>query len=205
MSVEARLDISHTALLVMDCQIGIVSIYAKPEDEFLQKAATVVHAARDVAMPVIHVRVGFRRDLPEVSDRNKLFASIKASPRHQKLFEAPLGDVHAQLLDEQTDITVTKHRVNAFAGTDLEMLLRARHISTLVLFGIATSGVVLSTVLHASDADYELIVISDCCADLEQPLHEALLTRLFPQRATVITASEFVELLKVSAPKTVGT
>ena len=76
------------------------------------------------------------------------------------------------------------------------MVLRARDITTLVLFGIATSGVVLSTLLHACDADYELIVISDCCADLDAELHEALLTRLFPQRATVMTASEFVQAVK---------
>ena len=87
MSTDQHLDISHTALLAMDCQTGIVSIYAKPEEEFLNRAASVVHAARDASMIVIHVRVGFRPNLPEVSEHNKLFANIKASPKHQKLFE----------------------------------------------------------------------------------------------------------------------
>jgi nicotinamidase-related amidase len=76
------------------------------------------------------------------------------------------------------------------------MVLNAKDIDTLVLFGIATSGVVLSTLLHACDADYQLIVIADCCADLDAELHEMLLTRLFPQRATVVTADQFVQALQ---------
>ncbi|MGH7440727.1 MAG: cysteine hydrolase family protein [Polyangiaceae bacterium] len=46
-------------------------------------------------------------------------------------------------------------------GTDLDMILRANGIDTLVLGGIATSGVVLSTVRHAADADYRLVVVAD--------------------------------------------
>jgi nicotinamidase-related amidase len=76
------------------------------------------------------------------------------------------------------------------------MVLRASDIDTLVLFGIATSGVVLSTLLHASDADYQLALIADCCADLDSELHNLLLTRLFPQRATVMTASDFVQAVQ---------
>jgi nicotinamidase-related amidase len=57
------------------------------------------------------------------------------------------------------------------------MILRARDIDTLVLFGIATSGVVLSTLLHAADADYRLFVIKDCCADLDLDLHACLVDR----------------------------
>ncbi len=202
MAVELAFEIAHTALLAMDCQTGIVSIYAKPEEEFLNRAATVLHAARDGGMAVIHVRVGFRPGLPEVSSRNKLFASIKASPQHQKLFAGVLGAVHPSLFDEENDIIVTKHRVDAFAGTDLEMILNVRDITTLVLFGIATSGVVLSTLLHACDSDYQLVVISDCCADLDAGLHEVLLTRLFPQRASVMTGSEFVQALKLNGAPT---
>jgi nicotinamidase-related amidase len=192
-------DIARTALLAMDCQTGIVSIYAKPQDEFLARASMVLRAARDAAMAVIHVRVGFRSGLPEVSTRNKLFARIKSSPQHQQLFDGELGAVHPSLIDHQNDIVVTKSRVDAFAGTDLEIILRARDITTLVLFGIATSGVVLSTLLHACDADYQLFVISDCCADLDVELHGVLLTRLFPQRATVMTASEFVQAVRSDA------
>ena len=196
MGRELTFDIPRTALLAMDCQTGIVSIYAKPPEEFLERAASVLRAVRNTGMLVVHVQVGFRPGLPEVSGRNKLFAAIKSSSQHQKLFEAATGAINPALGPEADDIVVTKHRVSAFAGTDLEMLLRAKDIDTLVLFGIATSGVVLSTLLHACDADYQLVVIADCCADLDAELHGTLLKQLFPQRATVVTAGEFVQALQ---------
>jgi nicotinamidase-related amidase len=188
-------DRAHTALLAMDCQSGIVAQYVKPPDEFLSRASKALQAARSADLPVIHIRVGFRPGLPEIGARNKLFAAVKSSPQYQKLFDGPAGDVHPALGPEPGDIVVTKHRVSAFAGTDLEMILRAKDIRTLVLFGIATSGVVLSTLLEASDADYDPFVISDCCADMNADLHNALITHLFPRRATVMTTDELVNAL----------
>ena len=188
-------DVSHTALLAMDCQAGIVSFYAKPQEEFIARASDVVRAARTAGMPVIHVQVGFRPGLPEVSARNKLFGGIKSNPQHQSFFQGASGAIHPALGPEADDLVVTKHRVSAFAGTDLEMLLRAKEIDTLVMFGIATSGVVLSTLLEAGDADYRVAVIEDCCADLDGELHQALLTRLFPKRAEVLLAADFVKQL----------
>ena len=187
------LDPNRTAVLAMDCQAGIVSIYAKPAEEFVERAARVLDAARRAGMTIVHVQVGFRPGLPEVSSRNTLFAAIKGSAQHQKLFEGAAGAIHPALGPAASDLVVTKHRVSAFAGTDLEMILRAKEIATLVLFGIATSGVVLSTALEASDADYRLIVVSDCCADLDAELHRVLVERLFPSRGDVIAAAEFLE------------
>ena len=195
MGINLSFDIGRTALVAMDCQAGIVSIYAKPEAEFVARAAGVISAARKAGMPVIFVQVAFRAGLPEVSSRNKLFAAVKSSPQHQKLFAGAAGAIHPALAPEASDMVVTKHRVSAFYGTELEMLLRAKEVETIVLFGIATSGVVLSTLLHASDADYKLIVIADCCADLDAELHAALVNRLFPQRAEVVTAGEFLAAL----------
>jgi nicotinamidase-related amidase len=195
MAASTFFDIPHTALLAMDCQAGIVSIYAKPQEEFVARAAQVLRAARTAGMAVIHVQVGFRPGLPEVSGRNKFFASIKSNPQHQSLFQGAAGAIHPALGPEANDMVVTKHRVSAFAGTDLEMLLRAKEIETLVMFGIATSGVVLSTLLEAGDADYRAVVIEDCCADLDGELHNVLLTRLFSKRAEVLTAADFVKQL----------
>jgi nicotinamidase-related amidase len=188
-------DSSHTVVLAMDCQAGVISIYAKPQDDFVARVSDVLNAARAAGMAVIHVQVGFRPGLPEVSERNRLFGAIKASKPHQEFFQGSSGAIHPALGPEPGDIVVVKHRVSAFAGTDLEMILRAREIHTIVMFGIATSGVVLSTLLEASDADYRLIVIDDCCADLDMELHAALTKRLFPARAEVMTTEDFVRAL----------
>src|SRR5215471_1401884 len=145
--MNATFDPHHTAVLALDCQTGVVSVYAKPQDEFIARAADVLNATRAIVMPVIQVQVGFRPGLPEVSDRNKLIGAMKASKAHQDFFQGSSGAIHPALGPKPDDILIVKHRVSAFAGTDLDMILRARDIHTIVLFGIATSGVVLATLL----------------------------------------------------------
>src|SRR5690242_19349235 len=107
---------AHTALLGMDCQAGIVSIYAKPPEPFLERCTSALRAARKAGMAVIHVKLGFRPGLPEVTSRNKLLASIKASPQYQKLFEGAAGAIHPSFGPERDDIVVVKHRIGAFPG-----------------------------------------------------------------------------------------
>jgi len=192
MAEAPNFDPTRTAVLAMDCQTGIVTVYVKDQDAFLARAANVLEHARRSGMCVIHVQVGFRPGLPEVSSRNSLFAAIKASPEHHKFFEGDSGRIHPRLGPQPGDIVVTKHRVSAFHGTDLQVVLRAQEIDTLVLLGIATSGVVLSTLLEASDADYRAVVIRDCCADHDAELHSCLLERFFPKRGTVISAAQFL-------------
>jgi nicotinamidase-related amidase len=191
-------DPRHTAVLAMDCQTGIVSVYVKPGSDFVERSSKVLSAARDAETTVIHVQVGFRPGLPEVSDRNKFFGAIKASKQHQEFFQGTSGAIHPELGPKADDIVVVKHRISAFAGTDLEMILRAREIDTVVLLGISTSGVVLSTLLDACDADYRVAVIEDCCTDLDLELHSALMGRLFPKRVEVMSADEFVTALEAS-------
>jgi nicotinamidase-related amidase len=85
--------------------------------------------------------------------------------------------------------------VSAFAGTDLAMVLRAKAIDTLVLAGISTSGVILSTVRHGADADYRLVVVKDCCADADDEVHRVLTEKVLVRQATVLSASEVTALL----------
>jgi nicotinamidase-related amidase len=189
-------DISRAAVLSMDLQSAILSFYTKGQDQFLPRVASVLKEARARAMTVIHVRVGFRPGVPEISSRNMLFAAVKNSVQWQQAFEGEAGAIHPAVAPQGEDIVVTKHRVSAFSGTDLAMILRAREIETLVLFGIATSGVVLSTLLQAADDDFRLVVLNDCCADLDSAVHSCLIEKVFPRMATVLSATEFVDGLK---------
>ena len=95
-------------------------------------------------------------------------------------------------------MVVTKHRVSAFAGTDLQMVLRASGIETLVLAGIATSGVILSTIRHAADADYRLVVVADCCGDRDPEVHRVLTEKVFVRQATVTTAEAVIGALTIA-------
>jgi nicotinamidase-related amidase len=93
-------------------------------------------------------------------------------------------------------LTVVKHRTGAFSGTDLEMILRAKGVDTLILFGIATSGVVLSTVRYAADSDYRLVVVTNCCSDQDPEVHNCLVGKIFPRQATVVTSEEVIWALQ---------
>jgi nicotinamidase-related amidase len=76
------------------------------------------------------------------------------------------------------------------------MILRAKGFDTLILFGIATSGVVLSTVRYATDLDYRLVVVKDCCSDQDPEVHNCLAGKIFPRQATVITSEELIRALQ---------
>ncbi len=163
-----------------------VSAYAKDKDQdLLIRAAGVLNQARNAGITVIYVQVGFRPKFPEISPRNASFSAVKTSEKYRQLFEGGGSTIHASVAPEADDIIVTKHRVSAFAGTDLDMILRVKDIDTLILFGISTSGVVLSTLRYAADADYRLIVIKDCCAEMDAEVHACLVDKVFPRQATV--------------------
>jgi nicotinamidase-related amidase len=89
-----------------------------------------------------------------------------------------------------------KRRVNAFYGTDLELVLRAQRVRTLVLCGIATSGVVLSTLRDAADRDFELVVLADACGERDPDVHRLLVERVFPSQARVLPVAEWVASLR---------
>ena len=93
------------------------------------------------------------------------------------------------------DVVVVKRRVSAFTGSDLEVVLRALEVDQLVLAGIATSGVVLSTVREAADRDYRLTVLADACADQDDEVHRVLTEKVFPRQAEVTTVDTWVSTL----------
>lgn len=88
--------------------------------------------------------------------------------------------------------TYRKVRVGAMSTTDLDKDLKEKHIDTLILCGIVTGGVVLSTVRDASDKDYRIIVLKDACLDADPQVHEVLVEKVFPRQSTVTTVAEFI-------------
>lgn len=188
------IDKTKTAILIMDYQNEIVArLPEERQKPLLQAAKKVLRAARRDRLPVIYVIVCFRDGYPEVSPRNKVLSSIKESGR---LREGTAGaEIHAEVAPEPDEVVVTKRRAGAFSATELETILRAKGINTLVLLGIATSGCVLSTVRWAADMDYELVVLSDGCGDWDEEVQRVLIEKVFPHHATVVTSQEFLQAL----------
>ncbi|MFQ6396180.1 cysteine hydrolase family protein [Nocardia sp. KC 131] len=172
----------------MDVQTVVVDHY--PDPTYLPRLGEAISAARADGIPVIYVVVGFRPGFPEISTRNKMFGPLARSTA--VVSSEAATQIHPDVAPEPGDIIVTKRRVSAFAGSDLEMVLRASGIDHLVLTGIATSGVVLSTVRQAADMDFALTVLSDGCLDADLEVHHVLTDKVFPRQADVTTVADWV-------------
>jgi nicotinamidase-related amidase len=187
-----------SALLVMDVQNSIVERFAD-DGAVVDRAAAAVAAARAAGVPVIFVRVAFRPGFPEVSPRNKTFAALRDGGGFA---DDEATAIHPAVAPEPGEVVVTKRRVGAFSGSDLDVVLRAGAVEELVLCGIATSGVVLSTLRAAADLDYGLTVLRDACADGDPEVHRVLLDKVFPRQARVVDVADWAASLTapVSAP-----
>jgi len=174
----------------MDVQTGIVERVTDQADALLVAVDRAVTAARAAAIPVVYVRVAFRLGAPEASRRNRAFARSAANPAMG--VDHPATRIHAAVAPRTGDIEVVKKRVSAFAGSDLEVILRSLDARSLVLSGIATSGVVLSTLRQAADLDYELTVLRDACADADPEVHRVLLDKVFPRQADMVDTVDWV-------------
>ena len=180
---------SNTALLIMDVQAGIVGMLPDSQSILASTAQAIAHA-RAKKIPVIYVVVGFRQSGPEISMNNKSFGGMKERMAGMNMEE--FMKVHPDVAPAADEVTVTKRRVSAFTGSDLEVVLRAFGITHIVLTGISTSGVVLSTTREAADKDYRITILSDCCADGEEEVHRVLTTKIFPRQADVLTSAEWM-------------
>ena len=191
---DIELDKSRTALLMADFHTD--SMGENPivqERRTFDRAGEVLHAARGAGVFVAYIVVNFRPGYPEISDMNQTFSARKAAGVPPAADPGAL--IHATVSPRQGEPIVVKHRVGAFFGTDLDMILRAQDRDTLILMGHATSGVILSTVRYAADADYRLVVVEDGCADRDPEIHTLLMEKIFPRQATVASALDVVRAL----------
>jgi nicotinamidase-related amidase len=102
--------------------------------------------------------------------------------------------IHDTVKPHDTDIIVVKRRVGAFGTTDLQAVLSGLGVKHLVLTGYSTSGVILSTVRWAADADYRMTVVDDMCGDGDAEVHSVLMAKVFPRQADVVQAAMLLSL-----------
>jgi nicotinamidase-related amidase len=185
---------SGVAVMIMDFQNTIVGMVPEADrPQLLANAQAVIRLARARSLPVNYVAVQFRPGHPEVAASNKMFSGIKAA---NILVEGTEGAaIHQAVKPEPTDMVVVKRRVSAFGTTDLGAVLSSQGARTLVLCGISTGGVVLSTVRQAADMDYRIVVVRDGCADPDAETHRVLMDKVFQRQTTVTTTAELASVL----------
>jgi nicotinamidase-related amidase len=172
---------NNTALLVMDMQTAILANLT--DHSVTANVAKAIAAARAKNIPVIYVIVGLRQGAPEGTARQRgMFGAVNMDE---------FMKIDPAVAPWEGEIIVVKRRVSAFSGSDLEIVLRTQGIQHLVLTGVATSGVVLSTVREASDKDYRITVLSDGCEDRDEEVHRVLMTKVFARHVEVVTVDEW--------------
>lgn len=198
MSNPISVEPQQTALLLMDFQEFALKNFL-PEtvaSDAVKHAAKLLASAREARIFVVHVTVSFRHGYPEISPHNKLFCWLRDSGLIK-----PGSDgmaINAALSPTEREPVIAKHRIGAFMGTDLDRILRAQGVKTLICAGVTTSGVVLSTVRQAFDLDYELIVVRDGCADTDNEVHDFLIDKIISHHAVIKCTNEVGQFIKKS-------
>lgn len=146
----------------------------------LERANTLIGAWRGIGRPIAFANFALGSNYESVSNKNMLTLNIAKS----ELFREPTFVTGLDVAP--TDLRYSCPRASAFYGTDLDGDLRARGVDTLVMAGIASSGVLFSSMGWASDADYRIYLVRACCYDPDTQAHEALFRTSFATRAIII-------------------
>ncbi|MEU9877399.1 cysteine hydrolase family protein [Streptomyces phaeochromogenes] len=196
MSTIPALDPQRTALLAMDFQNGIVG-HVPDADALVERVGGAIADVRAAGGTIGYVRVAFTEDdWAAVPENNTSFSAVAAAKMLHH--EEAATQIDARIAPEDGDIVVRKIRYGAGSTTDLHQQLRDRDIDTLILSGISTSGVVLSTLIDVADRDYRVYVLTDGVADSDPEVHRILVDKVFPSRAHLIDTTQLSELLKAA-------
>ncbi len=180
----------ETALVVIDLQKGITRLPTiHPVGPVVANAARLAAGFRSRDLTVVFVRVAFSAD---EADRLRLRV---ARGRPTSPVPPDYSDFEEALDRQSTDLIVTKRQWGAFFGTDLDLQLRRRRMTGIVLAGIATSMGVESTARQAFEHGYNVTVAADAVTDLNVQAHARSLDWIFPMLGEVGTTEEILALL----------
>jgi nicotinamidase-related amidase len=190
-----RLEIAPatTALVVIDLQKGIVgrATEPRPAATVVANAAALADALRATGGLVVLVNVAYA---PDVRDALRPDSDEPAWARGGTP-PADFSQLVPELGPRPGDHLVTKHQWGAFYGTDLDLQLRRRGITTILLCGIATCIGVESTARDAYERGYRQIFVEDAMASLTAVGHEHTVTQIFPRMGRVRSTSEVLGAL----------
>ncbi|MDH7640042.1 isochorismatase family cysteine hydrolase [Sphingomonas oryzagri] len=176
---------THTALLVVDLQKGIVGApLVDPIDAVVERAAALVLAFRAHRLPVVLINVA--GVAPGRTEQPRRFVG-----------DLPPGfaDLIPELDRQPGDIVVTKQTWGAFASTDIEARLRAIGVTQVVVIGVATGTGVESTARQAYEAGFNVTLAIDAMTDTRAEAHAYSIGHVFPRLGETGTAQDVIDLL----------
>jgi nicotinamidase-related amidase len=180
-----------TALVVIDLQKGL-SAYptVHPFRDVVAHTVRLADAFRSAELPVVLVTVGFSADGGDrLRSRSTIAPRIPSS-------SPDFVDLVPDLGPKPGDLRIVKRQWSAFYGTELDLQLRRRQVTGIVMAGVATSIGVDTTARAAYERGYNITFASDAITDLDPVAHEFVITKIFPRMGEVDTTDALVALLR---------
>ena len=188
--MPTRLD-PATALILIDLQDGITALpTVDPSDQIVARGARLADAFRAHKKLVVATRVAFSPDGGDVVKTRT--AANRGGPTPTPDY----GEFRSELKLGNGDIPITKRGWNAFYGTELDLELRRRNITGIVLAGISTSIGVESAARAANERGYELTIVTDAVTDTARGAHLNSLEVIFPRIAELATTDDVLSALE---------
>lgn len=178
-----------TALIIGDIQRGITGAYPFAR-AVVPRLAAVLPRARAAGVLVVFVHLAFRPNRADLPRNNPLFESFFEA---REVFHEGVPGTAIDLPVLPEDVVVLKRRASAFAGTDLDLVLRAQSVDRLVIAGVATGAMVAATCYDAADRGYDVTVLGDGCADANAAMHDFFIEKVFPSRGhTIVSCADWL-------------
>lgn len=184
-----KLDLTRTALVVIDLQKGIMGT-----GELQPYSASEVLNINNQLAETLKNTAGWIT-LVTVDPMTMQFLNKDRSGRAYANLPADFSEYAMPIAEDQEAqnvIKVTKHNPGAFFGTDLDVQLRRRGIDTIILTGVATTNGVYATALDAYQHGYNVIVVEDACSDRDGELHRIFFDQLFVKLGQKTSAAEIL-------------
>ncbi|HEX7871800.1 MAG TPA: hydrolase [Sphingobium sp.] len=191
MTTETSILDSNSALVLIDLQAGICARDTAPHaaGDVVARSATLAKAFRARGLPVILVTVGWAADMADAPRQRH--AAVIPSPADTAAFVAIVPELEA----EASDIEVRKHQWGAFHGTDLDLQLRRRGVTQIVLGGIATNMGVESTARAAWEHGYSIVFAEDATSSFSDAMHAFAFETIFPRLGLVSDTAAIIASL----------
>jgi len=179
-----------TALVVIDLQKGVSKLPTiHPFRDVVSNTVRLAEAFRRAHLPVVLVTVTFSAD-----GADRVHSRTEVPPRPM-----PTAPEFVQLVPELEpkpgDILITKRQWSAFYGTELDLQLRRRQVTGIVLTGVATSIGVDSTARAAHERAYNVTFASDAVTDVDAAAHEFVMKKIFPRLGEVDSTDALLALI----------
>lgn len=178
-----------TALIIGDVQRGITRNYPFAR-QVVEPLTELLPRARAAGVLVVFVHIAFRPNRADLPPNSALFSAFFEA---KEIFHEGEAGTEIDLPMQAEDVVILKRRASAFAGTDLDLVLRAHAVEHIAIAGVATSAMVAATCYDAADRGYEITVLSDGCADSDAAVNDAFMDKIFPSRGhEIVTCAKWL-------------